>query len=124
MKEYRTMWMIPRNIRRIDPWKLVQTAKIVDAATGDLTDQKVQDALYAALNKANVKSAANSNGVKDSGGFRTSRALLEGPCEQAILYHSGRRAPDQGRGARKHCSVSGPENAVSLRLRTWKSGAN
>ena len=54
MKEYRTMWMIPRNIRRIDPWKLVQTAKIVDAATGDLTDQKVQDALYAALNKANV----------------------------------------------------------------------
>lgn len=76
MKEYRTMWMIPRNIRRIDPWKLVQTAKIVDAATGDLTDQKVQDALYAALNKANVKSAANSNGVKDSGGFRTYLAQL------------------------------------------------
>ena len=76
MKEYRTMWMIPRNIRRIDPWKLVQTAKIVDAATGDLAEQKVQDALYAALSRANVKSAANANGVGNSGGFRTYLAQL------------------------------------------------
>lgn len=70
------MWMFPRNIRRINTWKLVQTAKIVEAATGDLGSQKVQDALYEALNTASVKRRANDYGVANSGGFRTYMAQL------------------------------------------------
>ena len=26
---HRTMWMIPRNIRKIEPWKLVQIANLI-----------------------------------------------------------------------------------------------
>ena len=26
----RTMWMIPRNVRRIEPWKLVQILRLID----------------------------------------------------------------------------------------------
>lgn len=74
--KHRTMWMFPRNIRRIEPWKLVQIAKIVDAETGDLTDQRVQDALYAMLDEKQVKSKANQHGVSNSGGFRTYLAQL------------------------------------------------
>ena len=74
--KYRTMWMFPRNIRRIEPWKLVQIAKIVDAETGDLTDQRVQDSLYALLDEKQVKRKANEHGVSNSGGFRTYLAQL------------------------------------------------
>ncbi len=49
----------------------MQIVKILDASTGDLTTQDVQNALYAALEKAGVKSPASEYAVKNSGGFRT-----------------------------------------------------
>lgn len=32
----RTLWMFPRNIRRIEPWKLVQITKLLMSNTGDV----------------------------------------------------------------------------------------
>lgn len=73
---FRTMWMFPRNIRRIEPWKLVQIAQLLEASEGDIRDQGVQDQLYGALSALGVKVAANEARVANSGGFRTYLAQL------------------------------------------------
>ena len=39
---YRTMWMLPRNVRKIEPWKLVQIANIICACDAQISDQRVQ----------------------------------------------------------------------------------
>lgn len=73
---YRTMWMFPRNIRRIEPWKLVQIAQLLEASEGDIRAQGVQDQLYGALSALGVKVVANEARVANSGGFRTYLAQL------------------------------------------------
>lgn len=73
---YRQLWMFPRNIRFIEPWKLVQISKILTLNDGDITDQSVQDMLYARLHDLGVKIKANEYGVANSGGMRTYLAQL------------------------------------------------
>lgn len=72
----RTLWMFPRNIRRIEPWKLVQITKLLMSNTGDVQSQQVQDALYRQLHQLGVKVEANELGVANSGGMRTYFAQL------------------------------------------------
>lgn len=73
---HRTMWMFPRNIRKIEAWKMVQIAQLLDACTGDTTSQIVQDQLYAQLDKLGLKVKANQYGVANAGGMRTYFAQL------------------------------------------------
>lgn len=73
---YRTMWMFPRNIRRIEPWKLVQIASILEACTANTMEQSVQDGLYDQLEKLGVKRRLNEYRVGNGGGFRTYMAQL------------------------------------------------
>lgn len=74
--QYRKMWMFPRNIRRIDPWKLVQITQLIEACEGNITSQSVQDELYRMLGNLGVKVEANKARVANSGGFRTYLAQL------------------------------------------------
>ena len=74
--DYRTMWMFPRNIRRIDPWKLTQIASTLSFSTGDVKSQEIQDALYANLSELGVKRERNADESSNSGGFRTYLAQM------------------------------------------------
>ena len=75
---HRTMWMIPRNIRKIEPWKLVQIANLIYTAapTQEIKKQQTQDLLYEQLAHLGVKVSANTAGVGNSGGLRTYLAQL------------------------------------------------
>ena len=73
---YRTMWMLPRNIRKIEPWKLVQIANIICACDAQISDQRVQNTLYSQLCELGIKVDTNLNGVVNPGGFRTYLAQL------------------------------------------------
>ena len=73
---YRTMWMLPRNIRKIEPWKLVQIANIICACDAQISDQRVQNTLYSQLCELGIKVDTNPNGVVNPGGFRTYLAQL------------------------------------------------
>ena len=73
----RTMWMFPRNIRYIDPWKLTSIAGLLDSAGGCAQDQAAQDECYAELERLGVKRPKQKGaGVENSGGFRTYLAQL------------------------------------------------
>lgn len=72
----RTMWMFPRNIRRILPWKLSQISTLLLACDGNIQSQDIQDSLYEALSGLGVKCRRNSEGVDNAGGFRTYLAQL------------------------------------------------
>lgn len=74
--KHRKIWMFPRNIRYIEPWKLVQISTLLTANTGEITSQDVQDQLYADLAGLGIKVKANANGVSNSGGMRTYLAQL------------------------------------------------
>lgn len=74
--QYRKMWMFPRNIRRITPWKIVQVAAVLSACSGPATDQEVQDELYGQLERLGVKVPRNEYGVANAGGMRTYFAQL------------------------------------------------
>lgn len=74
--QFRTMWMFPRNIRFIDPWKLVQISKIFDFCSADVTDQVVQDSLYSQLEDLGVKGRSTDYRVVNQGGMRTYLAQL------------------------------------------------
>ena len=50
------MWMFPRNIRRIEPWKLTQISSALEVCIGDVQSQDVQDELYKQLSELGVKS--------------------------------------------------------------------
>jgi hypothetical protein len=67
----RTMWMVPRNIRRIEPWKLVQILTLLEAIDGSVGNQEHQDKLYKALEDLQVKATRSAAGSKNQGGFRT-----------------------------------------------------
>lgn len=73
---YRKMWMFPRNIRRIEAWKMVQISQLLDACTGVMTDQLVQENLYKQLSELGLKCETNPNGVANPGGMRTYFAQL------------------------------------------------
>lgn len=74
--KYRTMWMFPRNIRRIEPWKLSQISSLLNACQVMPKTQSVQDDLYAQLAELGVKRRASDYGVENPGGFRTYLAQL------------------------------------------------
>ena len=72
------MWMFPRNIRRIEPWKIVQIAVLLQAADGSAGTQELQDALYEELGRLGVKRprSKDGTGVDNPGGLRTYLAQL------------------------------------------------
>lgn len=76
MSVERTLWMFPRNIRRIEPWKLCQITKLLATLEGDYCEQSVQDNLYEALEQHGLKCPKNENGVPNPGGMRTYIAQL------------------------------------------------
>lgn len=74
----RKMWMFPRNIRRIEPWKISQIASLLYAGMGEAGNQELQDKLYEQLSKFGIKreKSEDGTGVDNSGGFRTYLAQL------------------------------------------------
>ncbi len=68
--------MIPRNIRRVEPWKIVQIMTLIDSIDGNVGGQVDQDRLYDELAGLGVKSERGKNGVNNAGGFRTYLAQL------------------------------------------------
>ncbi|MBI9096343.1 MAG: hypothetical protein JEY71_15865 [Sphaerochaeta sp.] len=77
-KNTRRVWMFPRNIRNIEPWKLHQilTVLMEYVQTSDMSSQKVQDLLYSILASIGIKRDAMLRDPK-SGGMRTYFAQLE-----------------------------------------------
>lgn len=74
---FRTMWMVPRNIRKIEPWKMVQISRILYNCDGDAGGQGIQDDLYAQLAHLGVKVKRNEENMSDNGGgMRTYFAQL------------------------------------------------
>lgn len=53
--QYRTMWMIPRNIRKIEPWKLKQISSLLDAFDEKTNGQELQDQIYKELENLGIK---------------------------------------------------------------------
>ena len=74
---YRRTWMFPRNIRRIEPWKLDQILNLLLACQSDTGSQIVQDGLYTELEKLKIKRPRNNIQCGNSGGMRTYFAQLE-----------------------------------------------
>lgn len=73
---FRTQWMVPRNIRKIEPWKLVQIATILHNCGGSAGNQDLQDDLYEELERLGIKCPKSEGGVTNPGGFRTYLAQL------------------------------------------------
>lgn len=73
---HRTMWMVPRNIRQIKPWKVMQIATLLSACGGNAQGQEQQDFLYTELENLGLKSVKSDNGVPNPGGLRTYLAQL------------------------------------------------
>lgn len=76
-KKHRTMWMFPRNIRQILPWKLHQILQIMLAFEGDAGSQETQDAMYEQLASLGVKIPRSKTGIDKAGGMRTYFAQLK-----------------------------------------------
>ena len=72
----RTMWMVPRNIRYIEPWKLMQIMTLLKSFDGNAADQSLQDAIYEELAALGVKCTQREYGVSNPGGLRTYLAQL------------------------------------------------
>ena len=76
---YRRIWMFPRNIRHIEPWKLMQIISLLKQQT-DYSEwngnQNLQNQFMMALDQANLKRPTN---IRDpqSGGARTYIAQLQ-----------------------------------------------
>ncbi len=76
---YRRIWMFPRNIRRIEPWKLMQIISLLKQQTDYSNwngNQSLQNQFMTALDQASLKRPTN---IRDpqSGGARTYIAQLE-----------------------------------------------
>lgn len=74
---YRRTWMFPRNIRRIEPWKLDQILNLLLACQEDTSSQEVQDWLYQELENLNIKRDRNKIKTGNAGGMRTYYSQLE-----------------------------------------------
>lgn len=71
--EYRRIWMFPRNIRYIAPWKIYGILKVLMQCDEDNTDEKV---MYKLLSETGIKRKENIID-KNDGGMRTYFAQLE-----------------------------------------------
>lgn len=74
---YRRTWMFPRNIRRIEPWKLDQILNLLLACQEDTSTQDVQDWLYQELERLNIKRDRKKVKSSNAGGMRTYFSQLE-----------------------------------------------
>ena len=73
----RKLWMLPRNIRRVEPLKLSRILSCLLACARSTTDQATQDLLYEQLAQLGVKRPKDhAAGVANPGGFRTYLAQL------------------------------------------------
>ena len=70
------MWMFPRNIRKISPWKICSIASLLQASSGSASSQNIQNELYTQLANLGVKTGQKENGVPNPGGMRTYFAQL------------------------------------------------
>lgn len=74
--KYRRIWMFPRNIRNIAPWKIYQILTVLMKCSDlDLKDGADQKYVYKMLNEAGIKGKANTRD-KNPGGMRTYYAQL------------------------------------------------
>lgn len=71
--EYRRIWMFPRNIRYIAPWKIYGILKVLMQCDDDKSDEK---AMYKLLAATGIKRKENVRD-KNDGGMRTYFAQLE-----------------------------------------------
>lgn len=72
-KNYRKIWMFPRNIRRITPWKSAQILQLIITnleSTEWKNDQEFQNKLYYSLVDLGVKKSGSVRDIQ-SGGMRT-----------------------------------------------------
>lgn len=76
---YRRMWMFPRNIRRIYPWKIAQISALLKEQLQSIEwagNQPLQNAFCKALEASNLKKLGNQRDA-NSGGPRTYVAQLK-----------------------------------------------
>lgn len=73
---HRKMWMVPRNFRRIEVWRLVQMISLIESCDGTITSQAHQNELYEQLSLLGVKRDRSEAGIDNQGGFRTYLAML------------------------------------------------
>lgn len=73
---YRRMWMFPRNIRDINPWKLCQIMKVLaDCSDFEFKDNRDQKYIYAMLEDSGIKRPSKTKDI-NPGGMRTYYAQL------------------------------------------------
>ena len=89
--KYRMIWMFPRNIRRIYPWKIAQIATLLRDAVSDESwqgRQDIQNSFCKALEEAGLKRAGEQHDPH-SGGPRTYLAQLK--CLGILFQDSQKR---------------------------------
>jgi hypothetical protein len=72
----RKLWMLPRNIRRVEPLKLSRILSCLFTVAQPLNNQKLQDQLYSQFENLGLKRPKGSAGVSNPGGLRTYLAQL------------------------------------------------
>lgn len=80
--DYRRVWMFPRNIRYIAPWKIYGILKVLMQCDADKSDEK---SMYRLLAETGVKKKENVRD-KNDGGMRTYFAQLE---MLGLVYETG-----------------------------------
>jgi hypothetical protein len=87
---YRRVWMFPRNIRRVYPWKMSEILWLFNQTNaGDWSsDRAVQDSFYGMLEQAGLKRVGSQRDIND-GGART--YLAQAKCLGLIFQNSERR---------------------------------
>ena len=85
--KYRRLWMFPRNIRKITPWKLYQILKVlIQCEDMNMASKDNQKFIYQLLAEAGIKRSENIRD-KNPGGMRTYYAQLK--C-LGLIYPSGK----------------------------------
>ena len=86
-QKYRRIWMFPRNIRKIYPWKMAQVCQLIQELTASEEwsgNQDLQNSFSEGLERANLK-AGGEKVDAHSGGARTYVSQLE--CLGLVYKH-------------------------------------